>query len=301
MAANWFEHPKYVRIRERLIESLTSEHYRFRRSEPVVFLCGGEKSIPRDELADYLKKFSPNVRLFYAEAVWDLIATKLKLGALKMESDLAGLADLVTIIVESPGTFAELGAFSNSYELRKKLLPIIDIAYAPPQKSFLALGPIRWIEAESRFAPPIYVALTGILAAVGEVQERIDRIPRATAHVNSLGESSKHLLLFLCDLIAVIHPASFGIVESYCHRILRTPPTLEDIATLMALAKAMGLLRVDIVDGAEYFSPALTDATTRPFHHVRLVGLPALRAEHLSALLVIPDARSVMEEIRGKR
>ncbi len=29
-----------------------------------------------------------------------------------MESDLANLADMLVIIVESPGTFAELGAFS---------------------------------------------------------------------------------------------------------------------------------------------------------------------------------------------
>jgi hypothetical protein len=301
MATDWFEHPKYVRTRERLIESLTSEHYRFRRSEPVVFLCGGEKSVPRDELASYLKKYCPTVRLFYAEAVWDLIAGRLKLGALKMESELAALADLVIIIVESPGTFAELGAFSNSDDLRPKLLPIIDIDYAPPQRSFLALGPVRWIEAESRFAPPIYVELDGILAAVGEIQERINRIPRATAHVKSLAESSKHLLLFICDLIAVIHPATFSIVESYCTRILTDPPAGEEIATLMALAKALELLRVDVVNGVEYFSPASTDATTKPFHHVRLVGLSTLRAEHLSALLVIPVARAVMEELREDR
>ena len=148
MAFSWFEHPKYVRTRERLIESLTSSHYRFRRSEPVVFLCGGEKSIPRDELAAYLTKYNPAILLFYAEVVWGLIASRLKLGALKMESDLAALADLVIIIVESPGTFAELGAFSNSDALRQKLLPIVDIEYQPPQNSFLALGPIRWIEAE---------------------------------------------------------------------------------------------------------------------------------------------------------
>ncbi len=143
MASSWFEHPKYVRTRERLIESLTSTHYRFRRSDPVVFLFGGEKSVARDELAAYLKKYFPTLLLFYAEVVWDLIASRLKLGALKMESDLAALADLVIIIVESPGTFAELGAFSNSDPLRRKLLPILDIQYQPPQKSFLALGPYQ--------------------------------------------------------------------------------------------------------------------------------------------------------------
>jgi hypothetical protein len=300
MAFHWFQHPKYVPTRERLIQSLTSSHYRFRRSDPVVFLCGGEKSVARDELAAYLKKFGPSVLLFYAEYVWELIESRLTLGALKMESDLAALADLVIIIVESPGTFAELGAFSNSDALRPKILPIIDDRFKPPQRSFLALGPIRWIEAESRFAPPIYVSLSGILAAVGEIEDRISRVTRATTHVENLGDSVKHLLLFLCDLVAVIHPASVEIVHAYCERILTAPPTGEGVATLLALARALGLLEVKSFDGQQYFFPATVNATARPFHHVRLTDLPALRAEHVSALLSIPQARSILEKLQAK-
>jgi hypothetical protein len=225
----------------------------------------------------------------------------MKLGALKMESDLAALADLVIIIVESPGTFAELGAFSNSDPLRRKLLPIVDIQYQPPQKSFLALGPIRWIEAESRFAPPIYVCLKAILGAVGLIEERISRIPRTTTHIENLSESSKHLLLFLCDLVAIVHPATVEIVESYCKRILPSPPSGEDVATYLALAQALGLLGVASVGGQQYFFPAKSDATAKPFHHVRHTNLPALRAEHLSALLAVPEARAVMERLREDR
>jgi len=132
MEVEWYEHPKYVRVRERLVSSITSPHYRFRRSEPIIFLCGGEKSAPRDTLAAYLRKHLPNTKFFYAEPVWEVIATRLQLGALAMEADLAKLADLVIVIVESPGTFAELGAFSNSDVLRRKLLAIVDSEYSPP-------------------------------------------------------------------------------------------------------------------------------------------------------------------------
>jgi len=298
MQVGWFNHPKYVRVRERLIKSLTSDHYRFRRSEPVVFICGGEKSEPRDQLAAYLKKYQPKVRLFYAEAVWELIATRLPLGALKLEAELAELADLVVIIVESPGTFAELGAFSNSDVLRPKLLPIIDKRYSPPQRSFLASGPIRWIEAESNFSPPIYVPLKSILMAAGEVEERISRIKRHAAHIASLTDNSKHLLLFICDLIAIIHPATIELVEAYCARIFPLDPPGDSVATMIALAKAMGLLSSITLNGEHYFSPSSEDATSNPFHHVRLDGLPALRAEQVSALLSIPEALKIIEEIR---
>jgi len=297
MAYEWFQHPKYLPTRERLIQSLTSSHYRFRRSDPVVFLCGGERSVARDELAAYLKKFGPSALLFYAETVWDLIQSRLPLGALKMESELAALADIVIIIVESPGTFAELGAFSNSDPLRRKILPIVDDQFKPPQKSFLALGPLCWIEAESLFTPPIYVALSGILAAMGEIEERISRVPRTTTHLANLGDSFKHLLLFLCDLVAVISPATVDIVHAYCERILPTPPPSEGVATLLALARALGLLQVDSFDGQQYFSPAKVNATAHPFHHVRLTDLTALRAEHVSALLLIPQAQSILAKL----
>jgi hypothetical protein len=301
MAYQWLEHPKYVPTRERLIQSFTSSHYRFRRSDPVVFLCGAEQSIARDELASYLKKFGPSVLLFYAETVWELIQSRLTLGALKMESELAALADVVIIIVESPGTFAELGAFSNSEPLRRKILPIIDDRYKPPQQSFLALGPVRWIEAESSFAPPIYVALTGILAAMGEIEERIGRVPRTVTHLANLGDSFKHLLLFLCDLVAVISPASVEIVHAYCERILPDPPPSGGVATLLALARALGLLQVCSIDSQQYFFPARANALLNPFHHVRLTDLTALRTEHVSALLSIPQARSILENLDKPR
>ncbi|MBB5328128.1 retron St85 family effector protein [Tunturiibacter gelidoferens] len=300
MQVEWYEHPKYVRVRERLISSLTNPHYRFRRSEPIIFLCGGEKSTPRDTLAAYLHKHIPTTKFFYAEPVWEVIASRIKLGALAMEADLAKLADLVIVIVESPGTFAELGAFSNSDALRPKLLAIVDAEYSPPQNSFIALGPIHWIEAESNFAPTIYVPLASILTAVGEIEERLSRIKTTTAKVSNLADSPKQLLLFICDLIAIIYPATIETVESYCQGILSEAPSTVAVATVVALGKAMGILGSFAVANETYFFPSTSENAAKPYHHMTLATLPGLRSEHLSALLSIPAARHVMEQIRGK-
>ena len=112
---------------------LSSSRYRFRRLPPLLFLGGGAASQSREALRDYLRQHNPNLGLFYAERVWEYIASRADRGALEMESDLARLADLVVIVVESPGTFAELGAFSLSDPLRKKLLPIVDKQYCHEQ------------------------------------------------------------------------------------------------------------------------------------------------------------------------
>jgi hypothetical protein len=67
--ASWLRHPRYVPVREALITHLQRTRYRFRRLDPVVFLCGGAGSKSRDALTDYLKKFASDLDVFYAERV----------------------------------------------------------------------------------------------------------------------------------------------------------------------------------------------------------------------------------------
>jgi hypothetical protein len=304
--APWLGHPKYVAARERLIQYLQSTKYRFRRLSPVLFLCGGAKSARRDALREYLRKYRPELNLFYAETVWDQIAARGDRNALEMESDLASLADIVVVIVESPGTFAELGAFSISDALRKKLVAIVDKRFRA-EESFISTGPLRWVDAESHYAPTIYASFSHILEAADEVEDRIKRIPQSRAsRVSDLGSSQKHLLFFLTDLISVIHPATVLTVEYYLSRI--APSLLGSrisVPTLVGLGVAMNLLneqrlRVDSIEHV-FFSPKEPDAIGRPFHHSKLLDLESLRAAHVSVLLSIAEAREVMGELQRLR
>lgn len=302
----WLEHPKYVTARERLIAYLRSTKYRFRRLAPVLFICGGAGSPRRDVLRDYLQKYRPELNLFYAENVWERIAARGSRNALEMESDLASLADLVIIIVESPGTYAELGAFSLSEPLRKKLVAIVDRRYMT-EPSFISTGPLRWIDSDSQYSPTIYAYLTHILSAADEIEARIDRIPKSRAsRVDDLGSSPKHLLFFLSDLISVIHPATMDAIEYYLNRIAPSlPSTNIDVPTLVGLGVAMGLLREEklMIDGRchIFFLPMDPAALERPFHHTKLLDLESLRAAHASVLLSLDAAREVMQELRRVR
>lgn len=298
----WLEHPRYVPARERLISYLQSERYRFRKLAPVIFLCGGAGSTRRDALRAYLHKHNPGLQLFYAERVWEHIAARGGDGALKMESDLAALADLVLIVVESPGTFAELGAFSLAPALRKKMLPIVDVQFEG-QQSFLATGPLRWIDRESAFAPTIYTSLNSILQAAGKVEERISRIPKPkTSRISDLASSPKHLLFFICDLVAVIHPATVSAIDYFVKRLVPSGATTFDVDTLVGLAIAMGLLRTRTahISGTNQtlIQPTAPHTSERPFHHKRFLHLPSQRADHVSVLQTIPLARSVLEQLR---
>lgn len=299
----WLNHPKYVRIRDDLIKYLESASYRFRAASPVMFLCGAAQSTARDALRGYFLRHRPELNLFYAERVWEQIASDTDRSALEMESQLASLADLVAVVVESPGTFAELGAFSLSKPLREKILAVVDSRYRH-QPSFITTGPLRWIDAASLFRPTIYARLECILEAIGEIEERIGRIPPSSnVRIDDLASSPKHLLFFLCDLVSVIHPATLEMIQYYLGRI--APSTLAGgigISTLTGLGVAMGLLRCNNIatrDGnREFFSPGMTDAIDHPFQHRRTLNLPTQRAAHVSVLLAVPEAKAVLEEIR---
>ena len=302
----WIEQPKLHSARERIVSSLSPDHYRFRRISPVVFICGGLNSKPRDTLRNYLRKQKEELQIFYAERVWELISANPGLGALKMESDLAALSDLVVIIVESPGTFAELGAFSHVEALRKKLLAIVDLQYKGAN-SFINTGPIRWIDEESAFRPTIWARHNQILECAGELESRINTIPKPkSAKVSDLAKSRKHLLFFLCDLVGVIAPTTVESIGYFMERIAPTVPIAElETTLLVGLAEAMGLLRKDNITfaGVEvtFFSPARTDALQHPYHRIRWVNLPELRAEFLSGLLTNPEAVKVIREVDARR
>jgi hypothetical protein len=261
--STWLAHPRYIPLRDSLIESLRSPEYRFRGLERVLFFCGGAASPRRDVLRDYFRRHAPWLNVFYAESAWEQLATRSTLGALKIEADLAALADLVIIIVESPGTFAELGAFSLSDPLRKKLLPIVDTIYENAT-SFISTGPLKWIDAESIFAPTLYVPLSRILKIIDQIEERIQRIPRTRAiGLSDLTSSPRHLLFFICDLMAIIYPATVDMVQFYLDQIVPLISSSSvSVPTLIALAVAMNLLTVrDVNIGGiteRFFAACLT-------------------------------------------
>ncbi len=272
----------------------------------MVFLCGADRSKGRDALRDFLHKYTPDLSIFYAERVWDIIVSLGELDALQMEEHLAKLADLVIVLVESPGTFTELGAFSLSPPLRKKLLPIVDERYAGAN-SFIANGPLKWIDTESDFKPTIYTKLDKVLLAGDQVQERIKRIAKpGTTRVVDLSTSAKHLVFFICDLVSVIYPATLPMIAGYLDEISPSIATNGiNVPTLVGLAVAMNLLRpLSLTSGRHtdiYYVPTESVHASHPFHHSHLLYLESQRAAYTSVLLTIPDAKGVMEAARDAR
>ncbi|CAN5896463.1 hypothetical protein BH24GEM1_BH24GEM1_01900 [soil metagenome] len=294
---DWIDHPGFKRVRDEVVDRLKRDSYRFRRLRPVVFLCGARNSLPRDRLAAYLRQHLP-VLVFYAEGVWEAIAQyRPEANALEMEGELASLADAVIVIVESPGTFAELGAFALTDSLRVKLLPILEISFRG-QKSFLESGPVRWIDRSSHFRPSIWTCLESILEAAGEIEERLARIAKPRpAEITDLSASPQHLVFFLADLVSVFGPCPKSQIDRLAEAILGRS-LVPDSALLLALAAGMEVLKTFQMGGQEFYYRPLDDGTLSSFHRTRkFADVGSLRAEVVGTMLALPETRALLKEL----
>jgi hypothetical protein len=122
----------------------------------VVFLCGGAidsadpPGIPkmlRDIYFRYRKSTLKSLpfKIVLAEDSDPLNADAGYEDLLSFESDVAQIVGLIVLFVESPGSLAELGAFSALETIAPSLLAVM-LDYHYNQKSFIKNGPIKYLE-----------------------------------------------------------------------------------------------------------------------------------------------------------
>ncbi|UVW29857.1 retron St85 family effector protein [Massilia sp. H6] len=114
----------------------------------AIFLCGADindKSKARSKLADILAE-KKRYEVFYPEDIFDDLLVGPGHSLLTLESILADSVDAIVIFPESPGSLAEMGAFSNDERLRDKLICFANKKYQK-NKSFINYGPLRLIKS----------------------------------------------------------------------------------------------------------------------------------------------------------
>lgn len=113
----------------------------------TVFLCGADISdttTGRYKISKLLKENSRYELLYPEDLFDDLMAGQGQYSLLDLENLLAKSVDAIVLLPESPGSFAELGAFANNTGLVEKLICIGQERYSK-KKSFINYGPLRLI------------------------------------------------------------------------------------------------------------------------------------------------------------
>jgi hypothetical protein len=175
----------------------------------VIFLCGASK----DDTYKLRHRFSlilqdePRYELTYPEDLFeDLLEGQGDNSLLSLEEELADSVDLIILLPESPGSFAELGAFSTQQFLAEKTIVFRDEKYKS-SKSFINHGPIRLIKLYKGkvIDIPYDFSLTDhatVSYIKDEISERLGTRRRMKRIDNILAYPAQILLLiFLFDFI----------------------------------------------------------------------------------------------------
>lgn len=120
--------------RQNLLEKINLEKARVEFSEShIVLLCGGKvrfKERPDDDepirssLRHAITHAPPEFETFRPEDITDWHVDGLFKNLMNFEQELAGICSLVVIALESAGSIAELGAFSQLPDLSEKIVAI---------------------------------------------------------------------------------------------------------------------------------------------------------------------------------
>jgi hypothetical protein len=136
--------------------------------DPIVLLCGGyvpEKEHadaddpPVSSLRDALKRKALSMmkspQIFRPEEIKSWHEDGVYRNLMDFEADLASICSLIAIAVESEGSIAELGAFSQLPDFQKKLIVFVPEEYAGA-KSFINLGILRHINEKHGSGVKVY-------------------------------------------------------------------------------------------------------------------------------------------------
>lgn len=145
----------------KIVKEIYDEIYcKFREQYIVIFLCGGASTSKHKSLRDRVRVLLENekktfwnkpYKIFYPEDLLIEVLNKTKeADLLSYEQFLANNSHMIVIICESAGSLVELGAFTNNEYTVDKVVAAVDKRRVK-DKSFIMLGPIKYLRKRSKF------------------------------------------------------------------------------------------------------------------------------------------------------
>ena len=205
---------------ENIKAHLDNETSRFITCPKFVFLCGKNIELQKYEesnrgtIQKWLAAKSKNIFFVLSEKLWEDDFDS-NIDLLTFEDFLAEVSDSIILLVESPGSFCELGAFAYTEKLfNDKLIIIIDEKYKN-DKSFIMSGPVAKVRKDG--AKVVFAPLEGALLSSSELRNTLDnlldQLSSKTASINKRTPNKENnnvlisvFVLEILELIKLLQP-----------------------------------------------------------------------------------------------
>lgn len=201
------------------------------------------------------------------------------------------------VIAESPGTFAELGAFAISNELRPKLLVIADHSFQG-EESFIKVGPIRWTDRDSLFGPTLWTDFRVILGIADEVKKHLQagiREQQRDFRKVLIQDSHRHQLFLAVLTVEVFAPISTQQVSAFLQEIISSI-SMRDTSALLALASSLKLITRMYLDGIPLWIKSAEKRSLGRMKRITPFAIAGMRAQMLSVMQKIPSAVEALKK-----
>ena len=219
--------PYPVSLRERILLYLDEHHNEIE-----------ENSVIAESFADYFQKGEyPNL--------------------LQFEEDIANVASLIVICLESAGSLVEFGLFCNHASTADKLLVYIPEEHYDGVDSFIALGPLAQLKANSSksvlaypFPDPNKSSYEDIELVVGDLVERLNSSPKTSQFDK---ENSGHLAFLIHDIISLCTPIKKQEILKCMINLEINDLTERRLSTLLYLLMKINLVGQKTYSNVDYF------------------------------------------------
>lgn len=278
--------------RQNLLEKISLEKARVEFSEShIVLLCGGKVRFKeradddepvRCSLRHAITHASLDFETFRPEDITDWHVDGLFKNLMNFEQELAGICSLVVIVLESAGSIAELGAFSQLPDLSKKIFAIKsrDFEVGANLISFINLGILRFLKERQDSAvrnypwnvsAPHAIADEVVQDIVTDISEILGGIPKTAVFD---GKLTTHVAVLICELTSIftaVRENEFvGYLEYFKIEISR-----DDLRRKLFLLERFGLLKKETYSDATFYLVGRSK-----FHKLRLSSKdPAVRID----------------------
>jgi len=286
-------HSKIIEIANKLNKQFLDKSQNL--NEISIFLCGGsgkeeekfrrkvgEKICSTSKLSNY--KYS----VYYPEDMFiELILGHQKQDLLTLENLLADSASAVVILLQSPGTFTELGAFTNYKKLNNKLIVIIDPKYAR-KRSFINLGPIRFLKKTKSKVLSIKMDNSNFNKLVEQITDSARDIAKHSSPIRDLTNPIFAYKFYLA-LIYIFEPipkdAIFAILRLLADNEERNMATVAEIVINSLINERSVFLSVDnLLTTLKGSDDLIYDGNTKKRSQIVSVFLTELRLEALNLI-----------------
>lgn len=250
------------------------EHERFivSFSPAKVFLCGGpvdvQAAIPlsaRQRLIAYFSTHEVDLHdaCIQAEDFKDYFREGAYSDLLEFERDIASIATMIVVCLESPGSLVELGLFCMDPINKGKLLVVAPQEKLAAEDSFIFLGPlenIRRKDEELVLAFPWPRADTAdyddITTMAGDIKRKFEKMPKTQKFS---AENPAHIAFLIHDIVMLAHPITLSEIE-LAIMAFKLNVEARTVTRLLYLLEKTGLIAHDVYSSVKYyFAPSKSE------------------------------------------